>query len=216
MPEVWFTADTHFGHANIIKYCQRPFLSDSEKQLCESDPRGRWKVSRDTVQRHDQALLDAINRCVQTEDELWILGDFCLGKVAESRSYLDRINCKNVNFVWGNHDHRRIGDLFQRTMQQGAIKVEGQSIWLNHYPMRSWDGRFHGSWHLYGHVHNRMTGEDNQNLAMLTKDVGVDACDYRPISFRELKRYMKPRVKAFEEVKARITSGTASSIDRLD
>lgn len=203
MPEVWFTADTHFGHANIIKYCQRPFLSQAEMNRCAEDPRGRWQVSANTVQRHDQGLLDAINSRVQPEDEFWILGDFCWGKIPEARGYLDRINCKNVKLVWGNHDHRVVGEMFQQAIEQGSISVEGQAIWLNHYPMRSWDRRFHGSWQLYGHVHNRMTEEDQSNPSLLTKDVGVDACGYAPISFRELKQYMKPRMAAFEEMKKR-------------
>ena len=81
------------------------------------------------------------------------------------------------------------------------ITVEGQAIWLNHYPARSWDRRFHGSWHLYGHVHGRLVAQDEANLAMLTRDVGVDACDYRPLSFDDLSRYMGPRIEAFDAVK---------------
>ena len=30
MPEVWFTADFHLGHENIIRYCDRPFETISE------------------------------------------------------------------------------------------------------------------------------------------------------------------------------------------
>ena len=216
MPETWFTADTHFGHANIIKYCQRPFLSEQERVHCQIDPRGRWRVAAETVQNHDDGLMDSINSRVQPNDTLWILGDFCWGEHEAAKSYVERIRCNNVNFVWGNHDHRSIESLFGRTLEQGSIKVQGQRIWLNHYPMRSWDGRFHGSWHLYGHVHNRMTDEDQANLTMLTKDVGVDACDYKPISFAELAEYMKPRIAAFEEMKARITGDSAQPTDRLD
>jgi hypothetical protein len=36
----------------------------------------------------------------------------------------------------------------------------------------------------------------------LTKDVGVDACDYRPWSFEELRAYMAPRIREFNEPKA--------------
>ncbi len=213
MSRVWFTADTHFGHANIIKYCMRPFLSDEEKERAANDPRGSWKVEKTTVQRHDEALLAAINECVSEQDEFWILGDFCLGKQAEAKYYLDRMRCKNVKLVWGNHDHRSVGPLFVETVEQRMISIDGQKIWLNHYPMRSWDGRFHGSWQLYGHVHNRMSDEDRQNPSMLTKDVGVDACDYRPVSFSQLVTYMKPRVAAFEKSKAAFVSGKGPSVD---
>lgn len=216
MSTVWFTADPHFGHGNIIKYCQRPFLSDEEKNRADEDPRGRWKVSRETVRRHDEALLSAINESVMPDDQLWILGDFCLGKYDDAKKYVERIACKNINFVWGNHDHPSIGPLFQRTFQQVLIKVKGQNIFLNHYPMRSWDKRFHGSWALYGHVHNRLANLDREKPTLLTRDVGVDACDYYPVSFEQLKTYMEPRVEKFLEMKQRIIDGTTEPGDSLD
>ena len=216
MSEVWFTADTHFGHGNIIKYCNRPFLSAEEQRLVAEDPRGRWRVSSETVQRHDSTLIDEINAVVTKHDQLWILGDFCWGKEEDATRYVDRIKCKNLNLVWGNHDHRSIEPLFKKVMEQGMIKVRGQKIWLNHYPMRSWDGKFHGSWQLYGHVHDRLTSEDQENSSQLTKDVGVDACDYKPVSFSELSEYMKPRLEAFEEAKARFVSGDESQGRKVD
>src|SRR5262249_7157736 len=153
MATVWFTADLHLGHANIIRYCLRPFLSPAEKERALRDPRGRWRISDETVQRHDEALLTAINAVVQARDTLWILGDFCWGKMDRARAYRDAIRCPNVHLVWGNHDHRSIRPLFENAFEQGMIRVEGQDIWLNHYPMRSWNKNFHGSWHVYGHVH---------------------------------------------------------------
>ena len=205
MSQVWFTADTHLGHANIIKFCQRPFLSEAEQELLKEDPRGRWKVSRQSINHHDEALIAAINDSAVEQDTLWILGDFCWGEHEEAARYLNRFRCKNVNLVWGNHDHRSIGPLFQRAVEQCKIKVKGQKIWLNHYPMRSWDASFHGSWHLYGHVHARLQVEDQQQQWRLTRDVGVDACDYRPISFEELSDYMAPRLKTFTEHRDQMT-----------
>ena len=210
MSQVWFTADTHFGHGNIIKYCVRPFLNAEENELAAREPRGSWRVSPETIERHDAALLQAINESVQPDDTLWILGDFCLGKREASEKYLKRIACRNVNLVWGNHDDPSIGSLFNKTIQQGKIRVDDQKIWLNHYPMRSWDGRFHGSWQLYGHVHGRFAELDRDDPTLLTRDVGVDACEYRPISFHELKAYMKPREKAFAAAKAAFIAGDQS------
>jgi calcineurin-like phosphoesterase family protein len=201
MARVHFTADLHLGHGNIIRYCLRPFLSPAENERAQHDPRGRWRVSEDTVRRHDDALIDAINAEVKEQDTLWILGDFCWGRIDVAQSYRERIHCRNVNLVWGNHDHRSIRPLFGEAWEQGMIVVEGQDIWLNHYPLRSWDRSFHGSWSLYGHVHNRLTTEDEANPRWLTKDVGVDACDYRPWSFEQMCAYMAPRMEAFHQWK---------------
>lgn len=204
MPTTWFTADTHLGHANIVKFCLRPFLTSAEEERAREDPRGKWRVSPETVQRHDAAILDAINAVVQSEDTLWILGDFCWGKQKEAEEYRNRIASRTVNLVWGNHDHRSIAPVFNKTIEQGMIKPGTHKIWLNHYPMRSWHKSFHGSWHLYGHVHSRLQREDEQTPWMLTKDVGVDACDYRPVSLQDLERYMAPREKAFAEHRAAV------------
>lgn len=210
MPQTWFTADTHFGNANIIKYGKRPFLNEEEQQLLQSDPRGKWRVSKETLQRHDQGLLDAINDRVGEDDELWVLGDFCLGKFREAKRYVEQIRCERVNLVWGNHDDRTIGQAFHKTIEQGMVRIEGQHIWLNHYPMRSWDRRFHGSWHLYGHVHGRLVEEDRAREVFLTRDVGVDACDYVPVSFEDLRQYMQPRIAVFEREKAALEAGDES------
>jgi calcineurin-like phosphoesterase family protein len=112
-----------------------------------------------------------------------------------------------VFLVWGNHDRGEIAPVFSDTLEQGMIRVEGQEIWLNHYPMRSWNKAFHGSWHLYGHVHGRLQREDERNPGMLVKDVGVDACDYRPMSFAELRGYMAPRVERFTRTKNAFLAG---------
>lgn len=204
---VWFTADTHFGHGNIIRYCNRPFLNIHEAEMAATDPRGKWRVSRETVQRHDEALLDAINTHVGRQDILWVVGDFCWGKLAEAQKYRNRILCQNVYLIWGNHDHRSVGSVFTEAFEQVMVTVEGQDIWLNHYPARSWNGRFHGVWHLYGHVHGRLAAEDDRNPSWLTKDVGVDACEYRPWSFEELRTYLAPRATAFQKQKEAFLNG---------
>src|SRR5262249_19822217 len=205
--QVWFTADLHLGHGNIIRYCQRPHLNADEKKKAAEDCRGRWRVSEDTVRRHDEALIDAINSRVDVRDVLWIVGDFCWGQRAEAARYRSEIRCRNVYLVWGNHDHRSVGPVFDNAIEHGMFRVGDQDIWLCHYPLRSWNRRFHGAWHLYGHVHGRFESEDRANPAWLTKDVGVDACDYRPWSFDELRAYMAPRVEAFRAQKQALERG---------
>jgi calcineurin-like phosphoesterase family protein len=205
--ETWFTADLHLGHGNIIKYCNRPFMTNSEAERAATDPRGQWKLLPETVAAHDAAIIETINSLVKTNDDLWILGDFCLRDPKKAQAYRERIRCKQVHLVWGNHDPQTLAPLFSSVLDQGMLNIQGQPIWLNHYPMRSWNGSFHGSWQLYGHVHGRLQAEDAQKPYLLTRDVGVDACEYRPVSFGELKAWMQPRVAAFEERKARMIAG---------
>ena len=204
MANIWFTADTHLGHGNIVKFCLRPFLTPPEFERAREDPRGDWRVSPETLERHDAGIIGAINAVVQPDDTLWVLGDFCKGKLAAAQAYRDRIACQNVNLVWGNHDHKSIGAAFGKAIDQGMVKVDGCKIWLNHFPMRSWHKSFHGSWHLYGHVHGRLQPEDERTPWLLTKDVGVDACDYRPVSLDDLRRYMAPREEAFAQRRAEL------------
>ncbi len=205
--ETWFTADLHLGHGNIIKYSNRPFMTPEEQERARVDPRGSWALSFETITKHDEALITAINSRVAEHDILWILGDFCFRDVEKAKQYRSRIRCKHVKLVWGNHDSFKLAPLFTQTLDQGPISIQGQSIWLNHYPMRSWRNSFHGAWHLYGHVHGRLTAQDEADAFTLTRDVGVDACNYCPISFTELREWMRPRVALFEERKAAFIAG---------
>jgi calcineurin-like phosphoesterase family protein len=212
MSNVWFTADLHLGHGTFIKLWQRPFLAPDEMESARRDPRGQWRVSEETVGRHDDAIVEAINSRVGADAVLWILGDFCKGRLEQATRYRDRIQCCQVHLVWGNHDHRSIRPLFIDAIEQGMIHVEGQDVWLNHYPMRRWERSFYGSWHLYGHVHGRFAAEDAANGWMLTKDVGIDACGYRPLCFDELRAYMAPRIEKHRECRSAALRGGASPL----
>ena len=119
MPELWFTSDLHLGHGNIIRYCDRPFFSPEERDRLANESgdheSGRFKVSPETIERHDDALIDALNESVAPDDTLWILGDFSLSPVEEAAAYRARIQCRHVNFVRGNHDSPHYDPLFERT-----------------------------------------------------------------------------------------------------
>src|SRR5262249_40529168 len=126
--QTWFTADTHFGHGNIIKYCQRPFISREERKATRADPRAKLLLSDEPVKQRDVVLVRASNARVEADDNLWIVGVFCWGGFNEAREYRDRIHCRNVFLVWGNHDRGDVAPVFSDTMEQGMIRVEGQEI----------------------------------------------------------------------------------------
>lgn len=207
MSNIYFTSDTHFGHANIIKFCNRPFLSEEELITVEQDL--KCKISREAVERMNQALIDNINRIVKRDDILWHLGDFCWGGYKEAKTYRDQINCRNVNLIWGNHDEPEIRPLFNEAYDRKLIKVGNQPIILDHYPILSWNGSYHGCWHLFGHVHGNLSKDPLFNAVLqriLSLDVGVDGyeCDGRmtPWAYEEIEDHIKKKIPLWQRFKA--------------
>ena len=189
---------------------ERKMVDWADDGLIRSD---ELRICRDTVDAMDQTMIDNINRVVGKEDILWHIGDFCFSKgnsaYSTAKSYLDRIKCRNVKLVWGNHDRRVIGQLFQNTYEQMLVNVHNQHLFLNHYPMRTWDRSHHGSWQLYGHVHGLFWDEDLAG-SRLTMDVGVDKHNFYPWSFDEIKDHMAKIIPQWEarqlEIKNKIPS----------
>jgi calcineurin-like phosphoesterase family protein len=173
----FFIADCHFGHGNILKYCNRPFLNSEEQKLLSLSKNAFFKVSNSSVDKMDQTIIDNINNVVGEDDYLWYLGDFCFARDDKKQRiefYRKRIKCRKIRMIWGNHDDENlIEQVFKKAdpsfagFEQVLLVIEGQKIFLNHYPARSWDQAFHGAWDLYGHVHNLFYNEDMGKLPEL-------------------------------------------------
>jgi len=119
---IFFTADLHLGHANIIKHCNRPFSS---------------------VDEMDEYLISAWNKSVRPKDSIYILGDLIFRNKMLPEIYLNRLHGKK-HLLLGNHDK----DWVKKTdMQKYFILVErfveisdgSNKITLCHYPLMSWD-----------------------------------------------------------------------------
>ena len=177
---LFFTADTHWGHRNIIKYCQRPFSC---------------------IEEMDDALITNWNRVVGKDDIIFHLGDFAMGGSAEWSRLLQKLNGK-IYLILGNHDMKTIGAGFSRlegVAMQMLINVKGQKIYLNHYPFLCYGGAYRNTWQLYGHVHtcpaNR--GLDGPRLKMLMPmqyDVGVDNNNYAPVSYEQICQIIRKQI----------------------
>ena len=193
MSDIWFTADFHLGHQNIIRYCSRPFA---------------------TVTDMDTEILDRLNSSVREGDSLYFLGDFCRGSGKEPLDYRKRIRCKNIFFIEGNHDAgtRKIANEFGWWKQLAEVKIDGQLIVLCHYAMRVWHHSFRGAWHLYGHSHGRLADDP----AALSMDVGVDTHEFRPWHIDEIRTRMDEKAKARSvQSNSQPASDTITEIDRL-
>lgn len=205
---IYFTSDTHLNHGNIIKYSNRPFLGEEDMAVLERSldwgHASGHRISPEAVELMDDTLIDNINAIVEDRDHLFHLGDFGFGdgrNVRErTKDYLDRLRCKNVTLIWGNHDKCEIGSLFSGGAHDiYNLRVDGQLIVLCHYAMATWNRSHRGSWHLYGHSHAAAEGWlDDHMPGRRSMDVGVDnAClvlgEYRPFSYGDIKSIMDGR-----------------------
>jgi calcineurin-like phosphoesterase family protein len=184
---IWVTADHHFGHANIIRYCDRPFADVGEMT--------------DTMVRKWNATVDA-------GDTVWHLGDFAMNKGALSVAEL--LNGEKF-ILKGNHDReswksyqdvgfKRLLEISDRDEKNGlAYKVvDGRVIYLTHNPPSLIDmpvadrvaqeygartiieGAIPWIW-LHGHSHGA-SGIRHDNVI----DVGVDCYAFAPVSLDAL------------------------------
>ena len=125
----FFTSDEHYGHSNIIKYCNRPF---------------------ENVEEMNETLIRNHNLMVGKGDVVIHAGDFSLMKKEEVGKIVERLNGEHI-FLQGSHD--RWGSNLPFLWEK---KIEDLQIVVCHYPMLSWPRSYHGSWLLHGHTHGRM------------------------------------------------------------
>lgn len=78
----FITADHHFGHKNIIKYCNRPF---------------------ENVREMDAVMIERWNKVVGQNDIVYHLGDFALAPKSYIRHLLNNLNGYKI-LIRGNHD----------------------------------------------------------------------------------------------------------------
>lgn len=167
---IYFTADTHFGHRNVIQYENRPFQ---------------------TVDEMDEALVENWNRRVSPEDDIYILGDFTLKGPDIANALLERLQGRKY-LIRGNHDGYVDRASFYREhflWIKDYHELAYQERWfiLCHYPLFSWNGMSRGAFQLHGHQHNGPRyNEDNRSMRMARLDVGVDAQAMAPVSIEEL------------------------------
>lgn len=176
----WITADSHLGHSNIIKFCNRPF---------------------ETVDEMDRVLISNWNEVVGPDDTVWHLGDFTLGDFEMARRYFAQLNGKiNILANHWHHDKRWLpknyfGPLMLEYPEATdvshvnvvppmvVLEIEGMggegrplAVTLCHYLMAIWDRKHYGAWCLSAHTHKPYETGD------FILNVGVDCMNYYPIN----------------------------------
>lgn len=161
---VYFTADLHLGHTNIIRYCSRPFKN---------------------VDEMNNTIIQNWNSKITDKDTVVVQGDIafsreCLGRVRELAG-------KKI-LIRGNHDKgfsdTKFHDVGFSTIYKKPyffIRFEDNiPVFVNccHAPDRSY--LRNGMVNLCGHVHEKWKTDAG------FVNVGVDQWNFFPVSYRDI------------------------------
>lgn len=168
---VFFTSDLHFGHANIIHFCKRPFA---------------------TVEEMDEVLIENWNRKVHRNDTVYILGDFAFRATKPASEYLSRLKGNKI-LIRGNHDVSWMKDPDSVAMLEAVHDIltvhqsDYQAV-LCHYPMLSWPHLQRGAYMIYGHIHNNRDEDPCIAFGLSDKmlNAGVDVNRFEPVTLDEM------------------------------
>ena len=158
MSNIRVIADPHLGHRNICKY--RPF---------------------DTMEEHEQHIVDEWNSVVHKRDVVYVLGD----AVFDSKSLyrIGQMKGRKI-LVRGNHDSLKAHEylsVFEDVI--GIIKKSG--VWLSHAPIHPQELR--GHFNIHGHVHNDTIPDDRYFNACI-ENIG-----YAPVLFQDIIKILESR-----------------------
>ena len=174
-----FIADLHFGHANAIRFDNRP-----------------WE----TVEEMDMGLIRRWNRKVQPEDHVYVLGDFAFKNKTPVKEYADQMN-GTIHLIRGNHDKRNeeyqqcfyeILDYLEMTEEAHGVACK---LILSHYFIPFYNGAKWNAFMLHGHTHispdsviEERFKEDlrAQGIRCEAYNVGCMWQDFEPQTFEEI------------------------------
>jgi calcineurin-like phosphoesterase family protein len=175
--KIFFAADFHYNHKNIC----RGVSEWENKEGCRDF---------DSLELMNECIIESINNTVSQEDVLIFVGDWSFGGKESIFDFRQRILCKEIYFIAGNHDDHIINDvtlpncywtiddmlrkpqegesgntpataLFSEVHEYLKIIVDKQEIILSHFPMVSWDHSYKGSWMIHGHCHGTLNNKLN-------------------------------------------------------
>lgn len=170
---IFFTADTHFGHENIIRSCGRPFANAKEM---------------------NRMLIGNWNARVTDTDDVYILGDFAfrcgdsVRKIAHELKGRKHLIIGNHDFKWMKNDPDTVRE-FVEVAPMLEVEDASRQLTLCHYPMMAWrnSGRDF-SWLIHGHIHNNTSDDFWPLLRSMPRalNAGVDINWFFPVTFEEM------------------------------
>lgn len=162
MSNIFIVSDTHFHHANMLKF---------------TDQYGNRVRTFDDVNHMNEHMVERWNSVVRPQDKVYHLGDVALGK--DNLDILDRLN-GHKRLVRGNHDIYNTGLYLKYFDEVYGSRVLDHMI-FTHIPIHPESlSRFTGN--VHGHIHER------PEFGPRYFNASVERIDYTPISIEDIKK----------------------------
>jgi calcineurin-like phosphoesterase family protein len=167
--DIYLIADLHLGHANIIRYCSRPFLVSDVREM-------------------DHVLIKNWNYTISPLNRVYYLGDLRYGKDALSAlQYRQRLK-GHITFITGNHDDRELGAVPSSLLDYGGFR-----FLLVHDPTHN-PSAFDG-WVIHGHHHNNNLRHypfiDFEHRRI---NVSAEVIGYIPVNLKDICELIHDRI----------------------
>lgn len=170
--KIYFSADCHFSHKNIIEYTKRPFKN---------------------VEHMNEEIVKRWNEIVKPNDLIYHLGDFAFKGVEQCQYWESRLNGKIVHIV-GNHD---LNNGVKSYITKGMMEFGNKVVFFQHHPpvipeeIPEW-----ADFVLCGHVHNHWKHKTLKKLPHIPIiNVGVDVWNFTPVSTNSVLKYYDELIK---------------------
>lgn len=173
-----FIADTHFSH---------PLMVSRDRKDKAGNPLPQLRAF-DSIDEHDDALVEAWNSMVSPKDTVVHAGDFGFWKtpVEDLERIFKKLNGRKI-LIPGNHDSIEVEGFGWDAVYRGVVHVtdaDKTKIVVSHHPQREWDNWHSGALHFHGHTHNSLPSSRR------SMDIGVDNIGRWPLTATDIRACM--------------------------
>ncbi len=167
--DIWFCSDHHIGHKNIIKF-EGP----------QGDPA---RTLFNSIEEHNEALVENHNSVVKPEDKVFMLGDVCWNSRAVQ--YVKRMNGRKI-LIMGNHDNQKANAYLNAFQDiKGVLYFNDLQAIMTHIPVHPGQLEYRFKCNIHGHLHSHTVGDPRY------LNVAMEQINYTPINLDEVKRRLE-------------------------
>ncbi len=171
MNDKWIIADTHFFHANMLKFV---------------DDKGHRVRPHQSLEEMHEDIITKWNGLVKNQDYVYHLGDVTFQYHGGFNNIMSRLK-GHKRLIHGNHDkiwNPNLMRWFEKCELWKGFKEHGFT--MSHMPLREGSFRY-GNYNVHGHLHQH-------NLDDLHYiNVSVEQTDYFPVNFEEIIEIINER-----------------------